>query len=159
MSWPAFELASEHEILLVIELSFVSRSGIRVGPPEDQAKLPDVVSVMAAVEADDFHSEWDLDPGPDGFGVAAPLALVDTVAVVVEEADAVDVAFVLAKADIDCRDALERRDADDVGVQPSTVQGIEGGTLDVVREGKLELVQIRRGFEAETTQLDFLAQV
>ena len=49
---------------------------------------------MAAVEPDDLHALRHFDLDPPGCAAVAPLSLLDLVAAVVEESDAVDVVLV-----------------------------------------------------------------
>ena len=71
-----------------------------VGRPEDEAELLDVIAIVAAMEADDFHILGHLDPRPGCIVGAPPLLLVDLFAVAVEEADPVNVVFSLADVNL-----------------------------------------------------------
>ena len=81
-----------------MDIEMQSHLSCRVGCPEDEAELLDVIAIVTAMEANDFHILGHLNSRPSCIVGAPPLLLVDLVAVAVEEADPVNV--VLSFADV-----------------------------------------------------------
>jgi len=114
---------------------------------------------VAAVEPDDLHALRHFDLDPFGCAVLAPLSLLDLVATVVEEPDAVDVVLVGTVQNLDARDSFLRTHWVYLCVFSSAFLSVESGALCSVGVSHLELVQVGVGFEADAIQLDPLLTV
>ena len=141
-------------LFLTFFLSFID--GLIVRLPEHQTELPDIVSIVAAMEANDLHAGWYVDTGPSSLVVAPPLPLLNLEAILIKEAHSIDTSFVVNHVDFNGCDFLIRRDIDDLWLKSGIAECIEGLGFDTVGESEHKLIEKGRCFEAETIQLDGL---
>ena len=139
--------------LTFVFLSFV---GVSVRLPEHQSELPDIVSIVAAMETDDLHAVWNVDASPSSLVVASPLSLLDLEAILIKEAHTINASFIVYHVDLNSSDLLLCIDINDLRVFRSTAESIECSRFDAISESELELIEKRCSFETKTIQLDGL---
>ena len=130
--------------------------GFRVGCPQDEAKLFDVVAVVTSMEADNLHAFGHLDADPACGAAPTPLSLLNLAAIRVNEADAVDVALSIANIHLNGPDHLHDGNLVHLRVKRATCLRVESLALNVTAEGELELVKVRVSLVTEAIQLDWL---
>ena len=120
---------------------FLSFVGVRVGLPEHQAKLPDIVSIMAAMETDDLHAVWYVDASPSSLVVASPLPLLDLKAILIKEAQSINASFIANHVDLNSCDFLLSVDINDLWIFRSTAKSIESSRFNTICESELKLIE------------------
>lgn len=92
-------LRAKSEAVLWLAHSSLEGQSLRVGLPEDQSNLLDVLAIMTAVETDNLHAYWHHDFDPSGCATATPLSLLNRAILQVVEPDTVDVGLFAVSAD------------------------------------------------------------